>query len=133
MQAMVEGVTTLNGAGQCNEGFVRDDAILVVTIITDEEENGDSVGNPASWAQALIDAKLGNEQAVVVLGLIGDIDLPGSPCEDLDAMPSPRLRQFVSFFTNGVTGSVCAPDYAPFFLDAVSVIDTACDEFTPEG
>ncbi|MFO0634778.1 MAG: hypothetical protein U0168_18190 [Nannocystaceae bacterium] len=29
----------LTGAGKCNEGFIRDDALLVVVIITDEEDD----------------------------------------------------------------------------------------------
>lgn len=29
--------------------------------------------------------------------------------------------------------SICANDYTPFFHDAVSVIDTACDVFEPPG
>ena len=56
-------------AGGCNEGFLRDDAILVVTFITDEEDTG-SAGNPDSWKQTLVDAKGGNEEAIVVLGLV---------------------------------------------------------------
>jgi hypothetical protein len=49
------------------------------------------------------------------------------------AEPAPRLRAFVEQFENGVVGSVCAPDYAPIFLEAVAVIDVACDTFVPEG
>jgi hypothetical protein len=30
-------------------------------------------------------------------------------------------------------GSVCADDYVPFFTEAVGLIDTACDEYTPPG
>ena len=53
----------------CNAGFLRDDAILVVTFITDENDsNGDSAGTPAGWKQALVSAKNGDENAIVVLG-----------------------------------------------------------------
>ncbi len=34
----------LNGPGGCNEGFLRDDAILVVIIITDEEDDNSDRG-----------------------------------------------------------------------------------------
>lgn len=127
-----------NTAGGCNEGFVRDEAVLVITIITDEEDAGKSQGEPAEWYQAVLDAKNGNPDGVVVLGLVGDTDLPNAVCQPYDnggggAEPAPRLREFVSLFDHGQWGSVCAADYAPFFRDAVSVIDTACDEYTPEG
>ena len=49
------------------------------------------------------------------------------------AEASPRLRQFAESFTYGTTGSICSPDYAPFFDASVSVIDTACQEFEPPG
>ncbi|MGH1340634.1 MAG: hypothetical protein ACRBN8_03710 [Nannocystales bacterium] len=132
------------GDGGCNDGFLRDDAVLVVTIITDEEDDHDgffgSEGDPPQWHQAVLDAKGGNETAAVVLGLVGDTDLPDGLCEPLDeggvdgAEASPRLREFVGAFgSRGFVGSVCAPSYDGFFSDAVSVIDTACDEFEPEG
>jgi len=119
---------------ECNAGFSRDDAILVVTIITDEEDER-SDGDPESWKRALLATKRGNERAVVVLGLLGDAEvpggLPGGPCDPLYATDSPRLRHFVEGFELGSLGSVCADDYSEFFAQAVSTIDTACAEFEP--
>lgn len=145
MLAMTRAIADeMNGPMDCNEGFLRDDAILVVTFMTDEEDDnaaGDgSPGSPAEWVDAVIAAKGGNPDAVVVLGLIGDGDQPNGQCAAGDpnnggngAEASPRLRAFVEGFPNGRVGSVCAADYTPFFVEAVSVIDTACDEFVPEG
>ncbi|MCA9717266.1 MAG: hypothetical protein KC468_21505, partial [Myxococcales bacterium] len=126
--------------GACNEGFLRDDAILVLTFITDEEDdendNG-SPGGPADWYSALVARKGGDASAIVTLGLVGDSNLPNGLCPaDVDpqmdgAVPAPRLQSFVSMFEYGVIGSVCASDYTPFFVDAVSVIDFACDSFEP--
>lgn len=122
---------TLNAAGRCNAGFLRDDAILVTTFITDEEDRR-SEGEPADWRQALLDAKSGNQDALVLLGLVGDnnVDdgLLGGPCGGQDADGSPRLQEFVSSL-DGVLGSVCAPDYSPFFQTAVGSIDSACSDF----
>jgi hypothetical protein len=127
---------TLNAPGRCNAGFLRDDAILVVTFITDEEDQR-SEGEPADWRQALLDVKGGNDDALVLLGLVGDnnVDdgLLGGPCGGSDADGSPRLQEFVSSL-DGVLGSVCAPDYTPFFQTAVGSIDSACSDFeTPEA
>lgn len=137
MEAMVQAVTGGTEADTCNAGFLRDDAILVVTFITDEDDNvGDSAGTPAGWRQALISAKNGDENALVVLGLFGDNDQPGGICQDLvdadGAEAAPRLREFVdSFGDKGFYGSVCAPSYDEFFQQAVSLIDVTCDEFIP--
>jgi hypothetical protein len=140
MDAMLLGVgAAQNEPGGCNAGFLRQDAVLVVTFITDEDDTRSS-GSPAVWRQALIDAKAGNELALVVLGLIddGDLDQPlaGGPCADLlGSLPGlggpPALQSFVDSLAQGSLASVCAPDYSPFFARAVNVIDTACDEFVP--
>lgn len=123
-----------SGLGTCNQGFLRDDAILVVTVITDEEDDK-SLGDPADWKRALIEAKHGNEEAVVVLGLISDTQvpggLPGGPCDELSGAEAPRLMSFVRSFELNSMGSVCAEDYSEFFAQAVSYIDTACDVFSP--
>lgn len=130
-----------NQPGGCNEGFLRDDAILVLVIITDEEDDnvngGGSFGEPADWYASIVEAKLGVPSAAVVLGLVGDGNLASGACPlewdpDQDGgEPAPRLQEFVGMFENGIVGSVCTPDYTPFFLEAVSVIDTACDLFEP--
>ena len=89
-------------------------------------------------------AKNGDAEAAVVLSLLGDCDIGGS-CEGIvldplnpaapitGAEPAPRIRQFTESFTYGSVGPVCSADYAPFFLEAVSVIDSACDDFVPPG
>ena len=131
------------GAGGCNESFIREDAVLVVVVITDEDDSGSdpfmtSQGGPADWYNALSGVKNFDPNAVVVLGLLGDIGEPGGICQPYvegtgdGAEPAPRLREFVNLFgTQGLTGSVCAPQYTDFFDQAVGLIDTTCDEFVP--
>lgn len=141
MDALTQAVMAGTAAASCNEGFLRDDAILVVTVITDEnDEPDDSTGSPQGWYQALKDAKHGDDGAVVVLGLVGDNDLPGGICQPLSidfatgAEPAPRLREFVGLFgERGLVGSVCATDYAPFFASTIEAIGQACDAFVPPG
>jgi hypothetical protein len=136
MDAMLQATSSAkNRVGGCNEGFLRDDAILVVTFITDEDDES-STGNPAIWRQALLAAKHDDPKALVVIGLVGDNNLdqglPGGPCSFFAASGAPALQSFVeSFGDRGKLASVCAEDYSPFFGDAVSTIDTACDQFIP--
>ncbi len=144
MRAAIE--PPLNMMGACNEGFVRDDAILVITLITDESDlaYGDDAmsetptpGTPRDWYDAVVSVKRGNPDAAVVLGLVGDTGQPGGKCQPLElntasgAEVAPNLQQFVQLFNANVLGSVCETDYAPFFESAVSVISSACDDFEP--
>lgn len=140
MQAIVNAVAPKGPSADCNLGFLRPDAILVVTFITDEDDNpGDgSLGTPDGWKASLVAAKKGDESALVVLGLFGDNDQVNSICPPFNpdqatgAEPSARLRQFVtSFGERGVPGSVCAPSYEEFFKQAVAIIDSTCDGFVP--
>jgi len=122
----------INAPGGCNAGFSRDDAILVVTLIGDEDD-GTSAGDPASWRQALTLAKGGSETSIVFLGLIGadGTAAESNACAASEVDAAPRLHELVRGLPFGTTGDICAADYAPFFAEAVSVIDTACDDFTP--
>jgi hypothetical protein len=142
MEAMVQAASPSGPAHDCNDGFFRDDAILVVTFITDEDDDaGDgSNGTPEGWKAALVSQKAGDQNAIVVLGLFGDSDQPNAICPPFDpdnnvgAEPSVRLRAFVdSFGDQGFSGSICANNYDPFFQEAVSIIDSTCDDFIPPG
>ena len=106
-----------NGPTGCNEGFLRDDAILVLVLITDEEddniEDGEgSPGDPAAWYEAVVAAKRGVPENAVVLGLLGDGNLPGGLCplawnpKEDGGEASPRLQSFVKMFPAHVLGSV---------------------------
>jgi hypothetical protein len=131
MASMMEAVTSLQAAGECNEGFLRDDALLVVTIIGDEDDDGNSPGHPSTWKDTIVDAKDGNENAIVVHAILPD---PGGICPaESFGHDAPRLRTFATSFEHGTTGSICAEDYAGGFAAAVDVIDVACDEFHPAG
>lgn len=133
----------LNDAGACNEGFVRDDALLVFLMISDEEDDfadapepqGGSQGEPEAWFDAVVAAKDGKMENVVALGLIG-----GSPrfddCSDLSqgldgAEQTTRLEKFVGSFENKFTGSVCSEGYDAFFNAALEEVSEGCRFFIP--
>ena len=151
-QALVAALSSPNiDVGDCNEGFLRDDALLIIVIITDEEDDHEtdaqacnsmplpgSDGDPPQWFDAVVAAKGGIESNVVVLSLVGpegaDACPPLDKCNDgvTGAEPAPRLIEFTQMFTHGFVGQVCG-DYEPFFQEAVATIKSACDEFTPPG
>ena len=127
MQAMVEALDGPQLTRQCNQGFLRDDALLLVVFVTDEDDDAaDSSGNPAEWKVRLVDAKGGGEQNIFVLGLFGDNEFATSLCLE-EAEYSVRLSTFVGLWgSRGTTGSVCAPDYAPAFDELLGAVSAAC-------
>lgn len=129
--------------GACNAGFLRDDALLVFLMITDEEDDhtdmpapqGGSLGEPNEWYEAVVAAKNGKSANIVGLGLIG-----GSPrfddCAALSAdgngaEQSSRLEQFLDQFDTHFEGSVCSPTYGTFFDDALATVSQGCMNFIP--
>lgn len=118
----------LNAPGACNDGFARDDALLVLVLITDEEEEG-SVGDPPQWFNSLVALRGGLETNIVVLSLIGP-EQP--PCADA-AEIGHRLIEFTGMFTYGSVGQICAANYQQFFHDAITGIAEACEQFIPPG
>ncbi|WAS90901.1 hypothetical protein [Nannocystis punicea] len=132
-EAMVAALTDdLNGYKRCNDGFLRDDALLVVTLIKDNGD-GDSQGEPEDWVEALYAAKGGDKDAVLVLVITSDSDIwpslcfPGEPPD-----PTGRLRIFADMVEHGYIGSICAPSYGPFFTDVVSKVRPLCDALIPQ-
>ena len=136
-RAMLNAISTeRNAPGACNAGFVRPDSLLVVVMITDEDDvecaddpwagPGDrceqygSGGQAPEWLDELRQYRP-NPDSTVVLGLFGS---SGNGC---GAQINSRLRGFANRFgDNGYTGDVCAQSYDQFFRDALPVIETAC-------
>ena len=119
MEGIVGAVSPeLNAPGACNDGFIREDALLVLVIITDEEEKGSS-GGPQQWFDTLVALKGGIETNIVTLALIG----PDNPKCDSAAQVAYRIIEFTQKFTYGSVGQICADSFQPFFHDAISVID----------
>lgn len=129
--AAIKAITTHSEAGGCNEGFLRDDALLVVTFITDDPpgamaasqyEDAGYLAHPDRWFDDLVAAKGGNPKNVVVLGVVSQ------------SFGADVFVEFVELFGDrGLLGEVTAPSYDGFFAEAVGLVDVACDEFEPEG
>gem|GEM_PF-814034 len=132
MEALVEAVAGAGDVDSCNDGFLRDGALLIAVFVTDEDDAaGDSAGNPAEWHTALLEAKGNDPDSVVVLGMFGDGDLPFPSCisspDEGGAESSQRMRSFMQLWgEHGVFGSVCDSSYEGAFAEAVGVAEGIC-------
>ena len=126
-----------------NDGFLRDDALLVVFALTDEDEcpGGEGVdGCPGGQAvqddlfNGLTALKGGDPQKMVVVGMGasapcvgGTIGDAGVAATDLHAV----TQRFVDI-DKGVIWDICDQDPIETAIDeAIAVIDQACRDFTP--
>jgi hypothetical protein len=127
------------GPGDCNEDFLRDDAILVVVIVTDDPpydfdmDDAHPLTDTSTWYDDVIAGKNDDPEALVVIGFI--------PWGDTSCVfggglgsESPNLIGFVdSFGKQGVKASICEPDFGPVFASTIETIVTTCENFDPPG
>ncbi|MBK8266543.1 MAG: hypothetical protein IPK80_35110 [Nannocystis sp.] len=79
----------MNAPGGCNAGFLRDDALLMVTFLGGYDY--DSKGNPDLWADRVLSAKGGDPGAVVMLSILNpDCPAPDRICELVKKIPVPH-------------------------------------------
>jgi len=118
----------------CNGGFLRDDALLVVTLIQDTYDS-DSLGTVEEWTAALRSAKNGDDDAFMVLVLTTDIDLGYQQiCDPNQHNPNPnRLRTLADGVEHGFVGSICMDGYGDWFKERVAYLVDLCDDFIPPG
>ncbi|MEM6991774.1 MAG: hypothetical protein AAF721_14805 [Myxococcota bacterium] len=150
MQGLLDAVEGLHaGAGDCNAGFLREDSLLVVVLLTDEWDGpGDpeepycepTPGTPDDWFEAVVHARDGVESNVVVLSLINYETTPGAgPCPPCgmtgcNAFFDTRdIQTFTERFEHGLVGGLCETDYGPYFQAATDIVIDACDGYTPVG
>ena len=119
----------INKVGGCNEGFIRDDALLMLTVIGEEDIAGGpatSQGTWQEWMQAVVDEKKGNLDAIVMFGLVSS----GEWCLDTKD-PKHRLCTMIPNFPHHVQALLTTPDYGPVFDDAAALALDACSTFVP--
>ncbi len=135
MEAAVRG--DYAAPGQCNEGFLRDDALLVVVIISDEwdgpgdPESDGSTGDATSWYNTVVAAKQGLAENIVVVTLSY---INGGTCPPGDVFFNPAdIQTFTEMFgENGFQGCITG-SFGQIFMEATGVIAEACDNFVPPG
>ncbi len=120
----------MNDRGSCNEGFLREDALLMLTLVSNTYDEGwDAVtsqeGTPETWRDAVKEAKHGDLESVVALGIIPN---EGPGCAKKD-----RLCQFLELFPYSLNADLWADDYATAFDQATDLVEEACAGFVPPG
>ena len=112
----------------CNAGFLRDDALLVLTMIGPEDGPGGGASADAPWEdwhQAVVDAKNGDLSAIVALGIIS-----GDGCApDID--PDLRLCNLIPSFPNSILEHLTLENYSEAFDKAAVLALDACSLFVP--
>jgi len=118
----------------CNSGFLRDDALLVVTIIQDNFDE-DSLGTVDEWIEAVRAAKGYDDDAFAVLLLTTDVDVDYQQlCHPNEySIEKNRLRLLAEGVEHSFIGSICLEDYAPFFAEHVGALVDLCDDFVAPG
>ncbi|MDC0721423.1 hypothetical protein [Nannocystis bainbridge] len=132
-EATVKAVAdAINAPGGCNEGFLRPDALLVVVAIQDTGDQF-SDGTAKDWRDALIDAKGGEADAVVLLVISTDVDDPAGLCGYDPPGVEHKLRTWTELMQpNARFGSICAGSYTDYFEAVAKMIKSQCEVFVPQ-
>ncbi len=108
--------------GGCNEGFLREDAHLVVTTISyaGSYEGG---YNPKVWADTVIDSK-GDQEAVSLIAMINDPRLPGAKCPE-SAMH--QLYSYAEYFEHRLVRNLCDETFEEDFDAGLEMVREQCE------
>lgn len=121
---------SLEGA---NDGFLRDDALLVVIAITDEDETPTGEAKSAQEVYDRLVAIKGDVKKMVFLGIGGASDCDGVYGHAEEAGKLISITDKFIAEDRGVFVDLCEGDLEQGLLDAMSVINQACSEFpSPE-
>lgn len=145
--AMAAALSDDGEVAGCNDGFLRDDAILVVTILSDAGADttadapygADEDQLLQTWRDALVSAKPQGEDAIVLMSFhyYSDVDA-GAECEARVGPGSafaPDVYHQVppALGGHGFEASICLDDYSESFAAAVGTIAETCQDFVPPG
>ena len=121
-----------------NAGFLREDALLVVIGITDEDEELAGTGGGPNTVAGLYDgltAIKGGVNNMVFVGIGGGAPSGCDPGAYGSALYAEKLHQLTNRFIDeerGVWWDLCQGNLGDGLAAALEVIETACDEFDPD-
>jgi len=127
-QALTAAVhSNTNDPGGCNPDFLRDDALLMVTLISNTYDQvgkpWGSTGTPETWTAAVQKAKGEDLESVVMFSIL---DASHPECH-----PEDRTCQMLKMFPYSLIADRLADDYGPAFEQATDLVDVACADFMP--
>ena len=129
--ALIAALSPYLTVGECNKDFLRDDALLFLTVITDSEDE-QSKTEPVDWYKAIVKAKHGDPDAVVTLLVRPQINADPPPGCTTDGDGKSKLRDLITMLPFHVEGDICAPSYASYFTEAAKLVGEACASFIPQ-
>ena len=116
----------INGPGGCNDGFLREDALLMLTFIQTNPDHGggglDSDGYAEDWAKAVLDAKHGDAESVVMLTFANP-----------NWEPADQIWKMARMFPYYKVDRSDVDDHSPAFEEATTLVETACAGFVVPG
>ncbi|MEM7155408.1 MAG: hypothetical protein AAF799_21340 [Myxococcota bacterium] len=117
-----------------NAGFLREDAVLFIVAITDEDEELADVESAQEIYDRIVAAKGGDASKVVYLGVGGDSECEGPYGTALDAVQSKELAALFEANGNGMFWDLCMGDLETAFEVAIEgQVDSACVDFPNAG
>jgi hypothetical protein len=112
-----------------NKGFLRDDALLVIVAITDEDEQPTNSPNTAEEIyERIVAIKGGEVQRMVFVGIGAEYECSGAYGA---AWASTKLKAVTDLFVaqqRGVWWDLCDGHLEDGLEEAFAVIESACDE-----
>ncbi|MCA9714988.1 MAG: hypothetical protein H6713_08595 [Myxococcales bacterium] len=116
-----------------NAGFLRDDSLLIIVVVTDEDEQ---TYKETMWIrETILDAVGGDLERVLMLAIAGDqgiYEMPKTTCAGPYgiAVPGRRIASVTrSLRDRGFTQDICEGDMAKTFEDLLAAVLSVC---TPE-
>lgn len=114
-----------------NDGFLRDDAVLFVVAMTDEDEQPVPFATPQQIYDKIVEAKGGDVNAVVFLGVAGGSDCLGPYGSAQNATNMKAVTQLFIDEGQGMFWDLCGGQLEMAFEMVLETIDSACVNFDP--
>lgn len=118
-----------------NAGFLRQDAILAIVVVSDEEDGGSEDDAPAlppvsDYVSYFLSLKAGDPARVNFSAIAGDVP-NGCTSADAEAGPANRYADAANAL-NGVFASICADDFGPILDQIGNTISGLATAFPTE-
>ena len=121
--------------GECNEGFLREEAVLGIFFITndtvdlDEDDEAHPDTDTSNWYTDLLAAKDGDMSAMVAVGVLAQ---EPSSCFAPYGPENTNLIELIDQFGMwGHRSSICEPDLGPALEAGVELLADTCAVWVP--